>query len=205
MHNWRYLKSFKPLQCTHEKNQILSEFALDFLMHWGLCAHAALASRSMLSWILGVSLYLVLPVTEQTEECSRLQSCQKSSLCWGSEKWGYTDRRQQPADPFAVTVEQHSAASVTQLFIPWLNLCWCIHKAGQKCSTSTHHSGNQSFLPSVFSHGLSPHCEVSLTSGSKHWQFFFLPFLHILPVYLNPSRQVVPSILYSDTQTHLGC
>lgn len=140
-----------------------------------------------------------------TEECSRLQSCQKSSLCWGSEKWGYTDRRQQPVDPFAVTVEQHSAASVTQLFIPWLNLCWCIHKAGQKCSTSTHHSGNQSFLPSVFSHGLSPHCEVSLTSGSKHWQFFFLPFLHILPVYLNPSRQVVPSSLYSDTQTHLGC
>lgn len=55
-------------------------------MHWGLCAHAALASRSMLSWILGVSLYLVLPVTEQRN--AHVYSHVRNLLCAEAQRSG---------------------------------------------------------------------------------------------------------------------
>lgn len=94
---------------------------------------------------------------------------------------------------------QHSDTA----FILRLNLCWCIHKAGQECATGTHRSGNQSFLPSAYLRGLNPHCEVAVSSRSRLQLFFPLFFVS---VDLNRSCQDAP-YLRDDvfSHTHLCC
>lgn len=87
---------------------------------------------------------------------------------------------------------QHSDTA----FIPRLNLCWCIHKAGQECATGTHRSRNQSFLLSAFSHG---------SNHTVRWlRLFFHPPLFFLSVDLNPSGQGAPfsSYLRDDAFSH---
>lgn len=97
---------------------------------------------------------------------------------------------------------QHSDTA----FIPCLNLCWCIHKAGQECATGTHRSGNQSFLPSALLHGSSnSHREMAVSSRSR-LRLFFFPFVS---VDLNPSAPGAPFGSYlrngAFPQTHLYC
>lgn len=80
-----------------------------------------------------------------------------------------------------------------------------VHSQSWTETLHSHTSLRKPILPAL---SLFTWSQSTLWSGSYLWeqtQFFFLPFLHILPVYLNPSRQVVPSSPYSDTQTHLGC
>lgn len=97
---------------------------------------------------------------------------------------------------------QHSDTA----FIPCLNLCWCIHKAGQEFATGTHHSGNQSFLP--FSPALNPHREVAVSTRNEQW--LFLPTSSsLLSFDLNPPEQgvAVSSHLRGGafSQMCLGC
>lgn len=98
------------------------------------------------------SVHVCVHVRRESKHCSSYSALSDTVL---AEAWsGYADHRQQPVNPFVVTLQTGSNTMLPQhgdtAFIPCLNLWWCIHNAGQESTTGTHRPRKQSSLPSEF-------------------------------------------------------